>query len=150
MADALIEVVGPETLPVLVKLYNQIFRPSREIASFNRRYLGRHNVLQLLARVQSEAVGFFIGFELKPSVFFTWFYGVLPEYRRMGIASQLMDSVHDWVRQHGYGSVRFECHNQHRPMLHPGIAKEYDVVGIRWDPDRGANLLLFQKDFFHH
>lgn len=69
MADALIEVVGPETLPVLVKLYNQIFRPSREIASFNRRYLGRHNVLQLLARVQSEAVGFFYRFRIKTICF---------------------------------------------------------------------------------
>ena len=30
-------------------------------------------------------------------------------------------------------------------MLHLGIALEYDIVGMRWDPDRGANLLLFQK-----
>jgi hypothetical protein len=30
-------------------------------------------------------------------------------------------------------------------MLHLAIALEYDIVGIRWDPDRGANLVLFQK-----
>ncbi len=30
-------------------------------------------------------------------------------------------------------------------MLHLGIALEYDILGIRWDPDRGANLVLFQK-----
>jgi GNAT superfamily N-acetyltransferase len=145
MADAVIDIVGPEDLPEVVRLYNQIFRPGRDLEFFRRRFLGRHNVLVMVARVEGRAVGFFLGFELKPDVFFTWFYGVLPDCRREGIASQLMEAVHDWARENGYEAIRFECHNQHRPMLHLGIAQEYDIVGLRWDPDRGANLLLFQK-----
>jgi GNAT superfamily N-acetyltransferase len=145
MADAVIDIVGPEDLPEVVRLYNQIFRPGRDLEFFRRRFLGRHNVLVMVARVEGRPVGFFLGFELKPDVFFSWFYGVLPDCRRQGIASQLMEAVHDWARENGYEAIRFECHNQHRPMLHLGIAQEYDVVGIRWDPDRGANLLLFQK-----
>ena len=145
MADAIIDIVGPEELPIIVRLYNQIFRPMRDAAGFRRRFLGRHNVLQMIARVGDRPVGFFLGFELKPRAFFAWFYGVLPDYRRQGIASQLMEAVHSWARLHEYESIRFECHNQHRPMLHLAIALEYDIVGIRWDPDRGANLVLFQK-----
>jgi GNAT superfamily N-acetyltransferase len=80
-----------------------------------------------------------------PTVYFAWFYGVIPDCRRQGIASQLMDAVHSWARQHGYESLRFECHNQHRPMLHLAIALGYDIVGIRWDPDRGDNLVIFEK-----
>jgi GNAT superfamily N-acetyltransferase len=136
MADAIIDVVGPEELPVLVQLYNQIFRPLRGEEFFQRRYLGR---------IQDRPVGFTIGFELKPSIFFSWFYGVLPEFRRQGIASQLMEAVHSWATTNEYEAIRFECHNQHRPMLHLAIALGYDIVGIRWDPDRGANLVLFQK-----
>ena len=145
MADAIIDIVGPEELPDIVRLYNQIFRPMRDVQSVRRRYMGRYNVLQMMARLGDRPVGFFMGFELKPTVFYAWFYGVLPEFRRQGIASQLMDAVHSWARQNEYESIRFECHNQHRPMLHLAIALEYDIVGIRWDPDRGANLLLFQK-----
>ena len=145
MADAIIDIVGMEDLPILVKLYNQVFRPARDQDAFQRRYLGRHNVLQMIARVENRPAGFFVGFELKPRVYFAWFYGVLPDYRRQGIASQLMEAVHEWARDNDYESIRFECHNQHRPMLHLAIAKEYDIVGIRWDPDRGANLVLFQK-----
>jgi GNAT superfamily N-acetyltransferase len=145
MADAVIDIVGPEELPLIVDLYNQIFRPARTVEAFQRRYLGRHNVLQMVAQVNNRPVGFFLGFELKPRVFFAWFYGVLPAFRRQGIASQLMDAVHDWARAEDYEAIRFECHNQHRPMLHLAIALEYDIVGIRWDPDRGANLVLFQK-----
>jgi GNAT superfamily N-acetyltransferase len=145
MADAVIDIVGPEDLPLIVKLYNQIFRPYRDEEEFRRRYLGRYNVLQMVARVDDRLVGFFLGFELKPRVFFSWFYGVLPDFRRQGIASQLMEAVHSWARLNDYEAIRFECHNQHRPMLHLAIALEYDIVGIRWDPDRGANLVLFQK-----
>jgi GNAT superfamily N-acetyltransferase len=145
MADAIIDIVGPEELPDIVRLYNQIFRPMRDVQSVRRRYMGRYNVLQMMARLGDRPVGFFMGFELKPTVFYAWFYGVLPEFRRQGIASQLMDAVHSWARQNDYESIRFECHNQHRPMLHLAIAKEYDIVGMRWDPNRGANLVLFEK-----
>jgi len=145
MADAIVEVIGPEEMPALVDLYNQVFRPARDLESFERRFRGRYNVLRLMARVDDRPVGFFVGFELKPNVFFAWFYGVVPEFRRAGIASQLMEAVHEWATEHEYESVRFECHNQHRPMLHLAIAKEYDIVGMRWDPDRGDNLVIFEK-----
>ncbi len=145
MADAIIDRVGPEDIPVIAQLYNQIFRPPRDVESFRRRFRGRYNVLQLIARLDERPVGFFLGFELKPTVYFAWFYGVLPEFRRKGIASQLMDAVHSWARQNEYESVRFECHNQHRAMLHLAIALEYDIAGIRWDPDRGDNLIICEK-----
>ena len=145
MADAIVDIVGPEELPLIVQLYNQIFRPPRDLESFRRRFRGRYNILQLVARLGERPVGFFLGFGLKPTVFFAWFYGVLPEFRRQGVASQLMDAVHAWARDNDYHAIRFECHNQHRPMLHLAIALGYDIVGIRWDPDRGANLVLFQK-----
>jgi GNAT superfamily N-acetyltransferase len=145
MADASIELVGPNDLSEVVNLYNQIFRPPRDLDSFHRRFRGRYNVLQLLARLGDRPVGFFLGFELKPTVFFAWFYGVVPDCRRQGIASQLMDAVHSWASQNEYESIRFECHNQHRPMLHLAIALGYDIVGIRWDPDRGDNLVIFEK-----
>ena len=145
MADAIIELVGPNELPLIVSIFNQIIRPPRDVDTFERRFRGRYNVLQLVARIDDRPVGFFLGFELKPDVFFSWFYGVLPDFRRQGIASQLMEAVHEWAKQNGYESIRFECHNQHRPMLQLAIHLEYDIVGIRWDPDRGDNLVIFEK-----
>ena len=145
MATAKIDVVGPEEIPLIANLYNQVYRPSRDAEFFRRRFLGRYNTLMLVASLDDHPVGFFAGFELKPGVFFSWLYGVLPDYRRNGIATQLMEAVQAWVAQHGYESIRFECQNQHRPMLHLAISQTYDVVGIRWDPDRGHNLVIFEK-----
>ena len=146
MADAIIDVVGLDELPLIVELYNQIFRPPRTVESFRRRYLGRYNILQMVAKVNDRPVGFFLGFELKPDTFFAWFYGVLPEFRRSGIGSQLMEAAQSWAAQHEYETIRLECHNQHRPMLHLAIDLGYDIVGMRWDTDRGENLVIFEKN----
>ncbi|MCZ2341810.1 MAG: GNAT family N-acetyltransferase [Bacteroidales bacterium] len=145
MADATIEAVGMDALPQIVEMYNQIFRPTRDVESFRRRYLGRHNVLQLIARVDDRPLGFFIGFEQKPDVYYAWFYGVLPNTRRMGLGSQLMEAAQLWAAQHDYQSIRLECHNQHRPMLHLAIQLGYDIVGIRWVAERSENLIMFEK-----
>ena len=31
------------------------------------------------------------------------------------------------------------------PMLHLATKLEYDIVGLRWDPDRESNLVIVEK-----
>ena len=149
MATAKIDIVGPNEIPLIADLYSAVFRPARDAAFFKRRFQGRYNVLMLVASMDESPVGFFVGFELKPNMFFAWLYGVMPDQRRQGIASQLVEGVHSWAAEHGYDAIRFECHNQHRPMLHLAIAQKYDIVGSRWDPDRNENLVLFEKSLIN-
>ena len=118
---------------------------SYTVPSWDGGLRGRYNVLRMIARVKDQPVGFFMGFELKPTTFFAWFYGVLPDFRRQGIATQLMEAVHAWAKEEGYESVRLECHNNARAMLHLAITLDYIIAGIRWDPDRGDNLVIFEK-----
>ena len=148
MANAEIVVVGPGELPLLVDLYNEIFRPPRDVASFHRRITGRQNVLLLVANVAGRPVGFSIGIELKPNTFFSWLSGVVPEYRRLSIATQLHEAEAAWARDHGYQYVRMECNNTHRPILLMCIKMGFDIVGIRWDPDRSQNLVILEKALF--
>lgn len=145
MATVRIDLLGLEDFELIANLYNQVFKPARDIAFFQRRYASRQNPLIMVAIVEDQPVGFSLGFELKPSVCFLWLYGVMADYRRAGIASQLMEACTAWAKQAGYTSVRMECQNHHRPMLHLGIKQRFDIVGIRWDPDRGENLVIFEK-----
>jgi len=145
MADAIIDLIDPNDSDTIVHLYNQVFRPGRDKEFFERRLRNRINPLVMVARIDNEAVGFFTGMELKPSVFFSWLVGVLPDARRMGIASQLLRAAGGWARERNYRSIRFECTTQHRAMMHFGIAEGYDIIGIRWDPDRAENLIIFEE-----
>ena len=40
--------------------------------------MGRYNTLTLLARMDDKPVGFWIGFELKPGMFYHWLGAVVP------------------------------------------------------------------------
>ncbi|QEL18967.1 GNAT family N-acetyltransferase [Limnoglobus roseus] len=145
MTETVIEPAGPDELPQIVEMFNQIFRPTRTVESFRRRFLGRQNILQLIAKYRDQPAGFFLGFELKPDTYFAWFYGVLPTIRRMGLGGELMEAAQKWAAEKGYNSIRLECYNQQRPMLHLAIELGYDIVGVRWDASRSSNLVIFEK-----
>ncbi len=145
MANAEVVVVGPGELPLIVEMYNEIFRPPRDVEFFRRRIIGRQNTLLLVAHVDQRPVGFSTGIELKHNVFFSWLTGVLPDYRRTGVATQLHEAEVAWAAEHGYRFVRMECHNAHRPILHMAIKSGFNIVGVRWDPDRSENLVIFEK-----
>lgn len=145
MANAEIVVVGPGEVTLIAELYNEIFRPPKDVEFFRRRMAGRQNVLLLVANVENRPAGFALGIELKPNVFFSWLTGVLPDCRRAGIASQLQEAQAAWAAEHGYQYVRMECNNSHRAILHLAIKMGFDVAGVRWDPDRAENLVIFEK-----
>lgn len=145
MADAVIDRVDPKDTALLSHLYNQVFKPERESAFFDRRLGDRLAQLFLVARIKSDAVGFFVGMELRPWVYYAWLVGVMPDARRMGIATQLMKAAAEWAVHNEYKVLRFECTNHQRPMLQFAIAEAYDIVGIRYDWELNDNAIIFEK-----
>jgi len=57
-----------------------------------------------------------------------------------------MQAEQAWALDNGYTLMRFECQNQHRPMLHLAITEGYDLVGIRYDTNSGANVVIFERE----
>lgn len=145
VAQADIIIADEALLPQAVELYNSIFRPKREPDFFKRRFLGRYNPLTLLARVDGRPVGFWIGFELKPGMFYHWLGGVKSDVRRSGVGRQLAEAAHAWAKDHGYEYIRCECMNHQREFIHFAVGLGYDIVGIRWDSTHADNLIVFEK-----
>jgi GNAT superfamily N-acetyltransferase len=144
MANADIVMVGIRELPLVGELFNAVFRPARDVSFFERRLKGRLNPLLLVAQIDRRPVGFAVGYENKPRTFYCWLIGVLPDFRRQGIAAQLMEGLSAWARDNGYHTIRFECFNTQRPMLSLAINQNYDIVGLRYDSDTGQNLLVLE------
>ena len=146
MANAKIEVIGLGEVALLTELYNDVFNPPADESFFLRRFLGRRNVSIMVALIDERHVGFTTGFELTPTTYFCWLCGVNPDFRRIGVATQLMQAQQAWAFDHEYSLMRFECQNQHRAMLHAAITEGYDLVGIRWDGATANNMAIFEKE----
>jgi ribosomal protein S18 acetylase RimI-like enzyme len=131
---------------LIVGMYNQLITPPRTVASLRRRLEGRRHVLLLIARLEQSPVGFLVALELKPDTHRLWLCGVLPEYRRRGVASQLLEAHRGRARERGYRRVRFECFNRHRAMLHAAVTSGFNIIGLRWDNQNHDHLVIFEKE----
>lgn len=145
MADAVIDRINPADLGLISHLYNSLFRPTLSDEALRRTLHGRTNVLAQVARIGSDAVGFLLGMERQPGVFFVWTCGVATEMRRAGIGSQLFHAAEDWARTEGYRVLRFECDASNRGYLHFGVSSDFTIVGTRWDSERMQNVVIFEK-----
>jgi GNAT superfamily N-acetyltransferase len=146
VSNAEIIIADESLLPQAVELYNQMFRPRREVDFFKRRFLGRYNSLTLLARIEDHPVGFWIGFELKPGMFYHWLGAVVPDQRRQSIARQLQEAQSAWARDHGYDYIRCECLNHQREFIHFALESGYDICGVRWDSTHADNVIVLERN----
>ena len=146
VAQAEIIIADERLLQEAIDVHNLIVRPKREVDYFKRRFLGRYNPLALIARMDDKPVGFWMGFEHKPGMFYHWLGGVLPEVRRGGIARQLHEAQKAWARDHGYEFIRCESLNHQREFLHFAIEVGFDIVGIRWDSTQADNQIMFEMN----
>jgi GNAT superfamily N-acetyltransferase len=146
VANADIIIADDKLLPQALELYNGMFRPRREVDFFKRRFMGRYNVLTLIARMDDRPVGFWVGFELKPGMFYHWLGGVRQGVLRHGVGRQLQEAQQAWAKDHEYEYIRCECMNHQREFVHFAIEVGYDIVGVRWDSTHADNLIVFEKN----
>lgn len=111
-APLVITEVGFDQLPLIRELNETIFDEQRVINTFDR-----EDLLMLLATVDGEAAGFKIGYRESRYVFYSAKGGVLPAYRRGGIARLLLHAMMDHVRPTGYARFAFDTF----PNRHPGM-----------------------------
>lgn len=145
LAQAEIIIADDALLPEAVDVYNEVFRPKQDIAYFKRFLLGHYNTLVLIAKVNERPVGMWVGYEDRPGLFRHWIGAVHPDFRRAGIARQLMEAQHSWAAEHGYEAVRGEANNRQREWLQLAINAGFDVVGVRYDGDHAENTIVLER-----
>lgn len=100
--------------------------------------------LILVAFAGSRAVAFKVGYQ-REDYFYSWMGGVLPEYRRMGLAARLAKTQEDWARAAGYDSITFKTRNQHKAMLIFALRNGFDIIGFREKDTVATNRILLRK-----
>lgn len=101
---------------------------------YEQRLAGRPSLL-LVADVGGQAVGYKVGYEERPRLFYSWLGGVVPEFRGGGVASALRERQEAWAREHGYERLRVKSKNQFPKMLRLLIGAGYSIVGTEGSGD---------------
>ncbi len=103
---------GIGDLDAIRKMNHLIFAEDRVINSFEK-----EDLLILEARIHNEPVGFKVGYRENQKIFYSAKGGILPDYRRQGIALHLLKDMMIRVQQMGYSHFAFDTF----PNLHPGM-----------------------------
>ena len=100
--------------------------------------------LILVAEEDEKLVGFKVGYERDGS-FYSWMGGVLPDYRRLGIAQKLADTQEKWAKSQGYTTILFKTRNHHKGMLIFALKNGFNIVGFKERESIDVHRILLQK-----
>lgn len=130
-----------EDIDVIGKMNRLIFDEERIINSFDRK-----DLMLLVAHFEGIPAGFKVGYRENRFVYYSAKGGVLPEFRRRGIARFLMEAMAERARERGYLRIAFDTF----PNLHPGmtvlaVTEGFRVVKAEYNTAYREYRLRFEK-----
>lgn len=136
--------VSDQDIEVLAELTKKTFGewdPKWFFSTFNQ----VKNIYLQIARIEGQPVAFKLGYSRTQTEFYSWLGAVLPEYRGLGIASDLMKAQHAWCKSQGYQVVETKTQNRFREMLLLNISAGFEIIGTHDSNEAGLKIILRKK-----
>ncbi|CAM3068990.1 GNAT family N-acetyltransferase [Vibrio diazotrophicus] len=111
-----------EVVTVVTEIDEFIVKENEQ--SLDQRLEGKRHLI-LVAEQQGQILGFKIGYELDSDTFYSWFGGVSPKARNLGLAQKLLDVQESWVIEQGYQQLKVKSRNQFPAMLRLLLRNNY-------------------------
>ena len=77
--------------------------------------------------------------------FYSWMGGVLLDYRRKDVASELAVFQEKWAIDNGYKSIKLKTRNKHESMLAFAIEAGFQILNYEPNKDIGEVRILMEK-----
>jgi len=131
------------TIKIALEVARQIpeFSPSYGKSEYEKRLQNKQSQI-LIATVDNKPVGFKAGYK-EEHYFYSWMGGVIPKYRRKGIAAELAKFQEDWVKEKGLDIIRFKTQNKFKGMLLFAIKNGFSIIGtVPYNGGEGFKIVL--------
>ena len=99
-----------------------------EISEYSKRL---NSIVHLILTAYDDhiPIAFKIGYDrYSDGSFYSWMGGVLPNYRRKGIANNLADHQETWARKKGYKNIKLQTRSKHNAMLALAINRGFQIT----------------------
>lgn len=130
-----------DVLNGIIDLHRIIFGTSDDL--FNKMKM-KPELLVIAAMDGTKVIGYKIGYKLDVDKFYSWLGGVDTNYRKHGIASELMEKQHQYLKDLGYNVVQTKTMNKWRSMLVLNIKNGFDVIDTYID-EKGLHKIILEK-----
>lgn len=112
-----------------------------DLADYEK-HLDKKHYLILVAEIETELVGFKVGY-FENNYFYSWMGGIVPAFRRKSIAASLAKVQEEWVLTKGVNTIRFKTQNKFKNMLLFAIASGFEIIGtVPFEGGEGFKILL--------
>lgn len=87
--------------------------------------------LALVAELEGKVIGFKVGYQSdNHKTFYSWMGGVIPEFRKSGVASALAKFQENWARDNGFKEIFFKTRNRFPAMISFGLKRDFKITGV--------------------
>jgi len=137
--------IREDSLPTVVTLSRNIpeFSNPHGLETYQQRLDGVPSIV-LVAYVNGQPAGFKVGYE-REGYFYSWMGAILPQYRRLGLATKLAERQELWAKKQGYPHVTFKTRNRLKPMLLFALSRGFDIVEVQPKATLEEYRIILQK-----
>ncbi|MFK7776395.1 MAG: GNAT family N-acetyltransferase [Saprospiraceae bacterium] len=114
---------------------------------YKTRMNGKKHLI-LIAYLEKEMIGFKVGYDKfeDGKNFYTWMGGILPAFRKKGIAAMLAKKQETWIKQNGFQNVILKTRNKHQGMLIFAIKNNFKIIEIEPKENINEHRILLKKE----
>ena len=137
-----------DDLDRVVKLNSEIFAgmydsPPYSLSVYLERLSGKDPLI-LLSHTGSRLVGNSVAFP-HGGEFYLWIMGVHPDFRKKGIASQLIARNEEHASKMGFSVISAKVYIVSPEMQRLLISKGFEITDVKPDAETKMNAILFRK-----
>lgn len=129
-------------LQQIAGIYQQAFDKVMDLVKVKSVIQAHNQFFSILVYENKNLVGFKLGYVRDQAQFYSWLGGVLPAYRSLGVASELMRLQHEWCVAQKFKKIRTHTSNKFPEMISLNLKNGFEIVGTITSKDRPIKLIM--------
>ncbi len=101
--------------------------------------------LGIVAEIDGEIAGFKVGYALSDTHFYSWMGGVVPAFRRRGVAKALAIYQENWCKAQGFQKLSMKTRNNCRNMLLFAVQNDFLFTKVEHKGEMADYRIYLEK-----